>query len=229
MDVVKEISAIVPVAGLGLRMEGQKIPKQFIDISGKTILRWTLSALASSGLIGEIIVVVSKIELKNAKEKYTSLPKVSAIVEGGDSRAKSVYNGVLASKAQTLLIHDGARPCVTAEVIRRVVDVAGLHGSATSAIETTDTLKIKEGSFLGGSVERSAILSIQTPQVFSREVLLGAYELAKEKGMDFNWTDETSLLKSFDIPVAWAEGDSSNIKVTRKEDINIARFFLENL
>ncbi|MBI3795091.1 MAG: 2-C-methyl-D-erythritol 4-phosphate cytidylyltransferase [Nitrospinae bacterium] len=214
------VTAIIPAAGAGKRM-GE--PKQYMDLAGKPMLEWTLSALSASEIVNGIILVVPPNDLDDMKKKYLlprSFKKIFSVVPGGETRGVSVYNGVKAAESDYVLIHDAARPFVSQSLIFRTVASAMRNGSATAANNVHDTVKKKNSDFLGDAVDRNEILTIQTPQVFKRETLLKAYDAVGDKRGEF--TDETSLVLSAGFKVAWVEGEFTNIKITSNSDLRLA-------
>jgi len=187
------------------------------------LLEWTLAAISASDLVENIILVTPPDDLGKMSDIYLnnmSLPKVSLVIAGGEKRGDSVYNGILRATSDYVLIHDAARPFVTTQVIERTVEAARAHGCATAALPAHDTVKIRDGEFLGTLVDRSTLLLIQTPQVFKRQTLLKAYEIHKNKNAD--WTDETSLVQNAGFSVAWIPGENVNFKITTPADFQLA-------
>ena len=140
-----KVSAIIPAAGMGIRM-GSNIPKQFLLLDGKPILHHTLSALDQCSVVNEIILVVSEKEIGKAQQQIQdSYPKVTKIIAGGKERQDSVYNGLqnLDSETDIVVVHDGVRPFVSAELIRDTVEAARDFGAAITAIPVSDTIKKK--------------------------------------------------------------------------------------
>ncbi len=219
-----KIAAVIPAAGIGTRMGNKGAPKQFLEIGGKEILRWTIEAVAASALVEGIVIVAAEKELDSISKKYSDIPKFVASVAGGATRNRSVYNGVLAVEAETVLIHDAVRPCVSESLIERTVFAALKHGAATAAIRAVDTLKKAYSEFLGASMERENAVLVQTPQVFNRTLLLDAFARSANEGN--RWTDETSMLTDRGIPVAWVQGDPANIKITTPEELALASIIL---
>jgi len=217
-----KVVAIIPAAGTGSRIKSTGVPKQFFVINGRPLLDWTLEAVSASDIIEGIYLVVppNDIETVSARYSKTAFRKICGVVAGGETRAESVSRGVLAAKSEFILIHDAARPFVTPDIISNTVNSAFIHGASTAALPVSDTLKGKDGEFIGRPIDRESTLAIQTPQVFKREILIEAYETLDIKGN--SWTDETSLVAELGKPVAWVMGSRFNIKVTTEEDLEIA-------
>ncbi len=221
------VTAIIPAAGTGSRMG---TAKQYMDLAGKPLLDWTLSAIDASEAVDLIILVVPAGDVEQIKEKYLDSPsfkKVRYVVAGGETRADSVHNGVAAAVSDYVLIHDAARPFVSQELLAKTVSAARRHGAATAATSVNDTVKMKEGELLGGLADRDSLLLIQTPQVFKRADLLEAYEIVGAKRRDL--TDETTLVQAAGFDVAWVEGEATNMKVTTPDDLRLAELIASYL
>jgi 2-C-methyl-D-erythritol 4-phosphate cytidylyltransferase len=144
------------------------------------------------------------------------------LVAGGVDRADSVWNGLAALPAGTdlVLVHDGARPFVTREVIDRVIDCAPL-GGAVAAIAATDTIKeVDSAGRIVATVPRARLWHAQTPQGFPLDRLRAAYAQAREEG--WSATDDSALCEKFGLTIVVVEGDRDNIKITRPADLPIA-------
>ncbi|MBI3581836.1 MAG: 2-C-methyl-D-erythritol 4-phosphate cytidylyltransferase [Nitrospinae bacterium] len=214
------LTAIIPAAGTGSRMGAAK---QYMELAGKPLLDWTLSAISDSDWVDGIILVVPSGDAEKIREKYLDSPffkKVRSVVAGGATRADSVHNGVAAAVTDYVLIHDAARPFVSRELLAKTVAAARLHGAATAATLVRDTVKVREGEMLGGLADRDSLLLIQTPQVFKRADLLAAYEIVGARRRDL--TDETTLVQAAGYGVAWVEGEATNMKVTTPDDLRLA-------
>ena len=214
------VTAIIPAAGSGTRMGAVK---QYLELAGKPLLEWTLSAVASSNMVDGIILVVSVDDVEKVSARYLnngSFPKITDVVAGGATRGESVRNGVLAASTEYALIHDAARPFVSRQLIELTIAGAKLHGAASAALPAHDTVKKKDGVFLGETFERSSLLLIQTPQVFRRVDLLNAYDIPGEKHREM--TDETTLIQLVGGKVAWVLGELANIKITTQDDLRLA-------
>ncbi len=148
------------------------------------------------------------------------------LVEGGSTRQDSVYAGVRQATSDYVLVHDAARPCLSADTIMRVVQSAVENGAAIAALPVSDTVKQadKSGAFIAETLDRRTIWLAQTPQVFRRTLLLPALESAARE--DFQGTDCASLLERRNQNVALVEGEASNFKVTYAADLARAESLL---
>ncbi len=217
-----KVTAIIPAAGSGSR--AGSTPKQYMELLGKPVLEWTLAAVSASEAVDSIILVTPANDVDMMSGKYLknkTFPKVASVVSGGAKRGDSVRNGVMQAASEFVLIHDAARPFLSPPLVKRVVESAMAHGCTTAALPAHDTVKARQGEFLGAAVDRSTLLLIQTPQVFKREALLKAYEIKKDEASD--WTDETSLMQSAGFSVAWVVGETVNFKITTPDDFRLAQ------
>jgi len=216
-------AAIIPAAGFGTRMNLDH-PKQYHLLAGVPILVHTLRPFIENSLIGQIVVVVPGDWIKETRDlldRYGVMASNMAIVAGGPRRQDSVLAGLktVAETMAIVLVHDGARPLVTGEIINRCYHAALLHGAGIAAIPVKDTLKIgDESGRVTATIDRTSLWQAQTPQAVRKELLAAAYD---SNGGD-EVTDESSLLEKAAIPVTLVEGAETNIKITRPEDLLLA-------
>ena len=224
-----KVSVIIPAAGQGTRM-GSTIPKQFLSLRGKPILHHTLRAFEASGQVDSVTLVVPENDFEDAKSKWKKdYGIVKNIVAGGKERQDSVYNGFKAIDADTdvVLVHDGVRPFVTADMIQRAIEAALSYGAAITAIPVSDTIKqLDREGFVTRTVDRSGLWRIQTPQAFQYAVLNEAFQKAVKDS--YYGTDEGSLLEYVGKKVKIIEGSEMNIKITRKEDLILGEAILNS-
>lgn len=216
-----ETAAIIVAAGMGRRMGNR--PKALLELGGKPLLCHSLDVFQASPLIDGIVVAVPPGMLSMFRNEFASLWKYSKIVAwvgGGARRQDSVAAALEAvpAEAKLVAVHDAARPCVTDALIRRVADAAREMGAAIPGIEVVDTIKEVDGAGLvTRSPAREKLRAVQTPQVFSADLLRKAYRAVAEKGLTV--TDDAALVESLGHPVAVVEGSRDNIKVTVSGDI----------
>lgn len=221
------VSAIIVAAGSSTRM-GTADSKQFILLSGKTVIERTLEVFQQCALINEVVVVCREQDCERIREiaGKNAFSKVSAVVKGGDSRAHSVKNGISAAnpRAEYFAIHDGARPLVTAVEIESVVSAAFETGAATLGTPVTDTIKIVDkNDYIELTPQRSQLRAVQTPQVF--EAQLYSFALEEAESLD-SFTDDCSLIEKMGGEVKIVNGSKENIKLTTPIDIIIAESIL---
>lgn len=222
------VTAIIVAAGESTRM-GNGINKQMMSINGKPVLAHAVEAFDKSNLINSIVIVARKSDYKNIQKMVDDCKfvKVSTIVEGGDYRQQSVFNGVEAApKASThFAIHDAARALIEPELINKVVLDAISHKAAILGVRVKDSIKlIDEKSFIKGSVNRNFIYLAQTPQVFEKTIYLDAMKKAQRD--DKIYSDDCQLIEKLNLPVFMTIGSYDNIKITTAEDIPVAENIL---
>lgn len=229
--------AIVPAAGSGIRMGGGK-PKQFLELAGSPILAHTLDALSRASFISDIFLMVPATFMEAARVIVSRWkadcahgnehPRVF-IFPGGAERQDSVFNGLvqLPPDCEWVLIHDGARPFPSRELLFATWERAQTTGACIAALPATDTVKRGQDGYVLETLARNEIWLVQTPQVFRKEIILSAYRSAAEAG----WigTDDASLAERIGISIGIVPGEASNIKVTTPEDLDWARWFVSGL
>lgn len=227
---MKRYTAVVLAAGSGKRMQSA-VHKQYLLLRGKPVLYYALKAFEQSG-VSDIVLVVGAGETEYCRteivEKY-GIMKVTAIVEGGKERYHSVYEGLKqAAGADYVLIHDGARPFVSPEIIARSMQAVEQYGACVVGMPVKDTIKVigAEG-FAESTPERSSLWQIQTPQSFSYPMILDAYEKILEQE-DASVTDDAMVLERVTgRQVKVIEGSYQNIKITTPEDLLVAEVYLK--
>jgi 2-C-methyl-D-erythritol 4-phosphate cytidylyltransferase len=225
------IAAIIAAAGIGVRM-GHKTPKPYLNLAGKPILAHTLEVFEKAKEIREVVVVVHPDELENCQENVIApfgFKKVLRLVPGGKERQDSVYHALKTLQREDdleiILVHDGVRPFITQEQIRRVIQGARQHGAAILGIPAQDTLKrVDSQGRVIQTLERRDIWQIQTPQAFQAPLLWRAFVEAYSR--NFYGTDEASLLEELNLPVAVIPGSPLNLKITTREDLELAEAML---
>ena len=225
-------TAIVLAAGQGKRMH-TKIQKQFLEIRGCPVLYYSLRCFQESPLIEDIILVTGEDSVfycqKEIVEKY-GFTKVVKVIPGGKERYDSVYQGLLACEnSDYVLIHDGARPFITEEILERGLEGAKETGACAVGMPSKDTVKIAdESGFIAETPDRSRVWLIQTPQIFQYKLIRNAHESIRARDMS-NVTDDAMVVEQeTGVKVCLAEGSYQNIKITTPEDLEIAEMFLRN-
>ena len=217
--------AIVLAAGNSSRMLDQD--KIFISILGKPLLYYSLKVFEESPIIDSIVLVMSQknIHLTKALVKEYQFKKVQVICLGGSSRFQSVKNGLsYIDEAQWVFVHDAARPCISQELLDKLVNMAQKYGSAIPGRPVFDTLKSVNNLFqITSTVDRNLLWAAQTPQVFRFNVISDAYRKTEIEG-----TDDSAIVEQF-YSVNIVSVSSLNLKITVAEDIPIIESVLKSM
>jgi len=226
----KYCTAIVLAAGSGKRM-GTKIHKQYLKLCEKPVLAYSLQAFEESELIDEIILVTGKGEEDFCRleivEKY-NFSKVKKIICGGSERYHSVWNGLKQTQDGYVYIHDGARPFVDGEMIRRGYECVSQEHACAAGMPVKDTIKIVDDNCtVMQTPDRKYVWLVQTPQVFESELVKRAYKLLEECGETSVTDDAMVVEKMLGKPVKLFEGSYENIKITTPEDLKVAESFVK--
>jgi 2-C-methyl-D-erythritol 4-phosphate cytidylyltransferase len=216
-----QFDVVIVAGGMGMRL-GSPIPKAFIALSGKPLFLHSLQCFDSYEETGRIIVVVGESMVKTAREicGQAGIRRELVIVAGGGERWQSVANGVLQSTAEWVMVHDAARPFVTAAVIDDVLALAAKYRCIITATPEIDTIRSFTGDRCAGLIDRSTLLRVGTPQLFHRATLMDAF--TKAETMSPPPTDEAALFEACGWPVGFAWGDPRNFKITTPADLEIA-------
>jgi len=218
----EEVGAVIAAAGESRRMGG--IDKVFAPLGGKPALVRVLDAFASCDKVGQIVVVVSEKNLERcrkliAEEKWSKPIEVCA---GGKRRQDSVAAGLKRLDCQWVVIHDGARPLVTKDLIEEGLKAAQETGAAVAAVPVTDTIKIAaDDGIVHQTPPRQNLWAVQTPQVFRLDIIARAYEQARGEV-----TDDASLVEKLGHKVKLYMGSYDNIKITNPRDLALAEVLL---
>ena len=223
-------TAIVLAAGQGKRMHS-KIQKQFLEIGGKPMLYYSMECFQKSPLIQDIILVTGEDMISYCQseivEKY-GFTKVCKVTAGGKERYDSVYAGLLCCQdTDYVYIHDGARPFVTEEMIQRGYEAVKRTNACVMGMPSKDTVKLADPSgYIKETPDRKIVWNIQTPQIFSYDLIRGAYESIRKKDMS-NVTDDAMVVEQeTGTKILLVEGSYQNIKITTPEDLAVAEAFL---
>ena len=205
-------SLILLMAGSGSRMN-MSVNKVLLPLGDKKIYEYSLDLFSKFDF--EIICVISK------RDKI-EFPDYCKVVYGGATRMESVYNGLKASTGDYVFIHDGARPFLSSEVLKKLIDNATPSKALLTTCEIKDTVRLIKGDKLE-CLDRSMLVGAQTPQCAPREVLFDAYKKGIEEGLSF--TDDISLIEKYypDFKIELIEGNSDNFKITNQTDYELAK------
>lgn len=216
--------AIIVAAGSSQRMEG--VDKIMAHLGDKPVLAWSIEALQRSPQVQQIVLVNSEKNLEPVRcmvldQKWS---KVAEVCLGGKRRQDSVAAGLkLLDQCEWIIIHDGARPFLTEELIQRGLEAARETGAAAAAVPVTDTIKLADDKqSVIKTLPRSDLWAVQTPQIFRREIIVEAYRKTSAEV-----TDDTSLVEMMGHPVKLYMGSYDNIKITTLRDLAIAEVLAE--
>ena len=208
---------------------GSAIPKQFLELAGVPVLIRTLMAFDAVDEIDHLVLVLPEQYFSYFRELGYKPEKPLVLVPAGKERQDSVRNGLLIAsdldEDSVVVIHDGVRPLVSAETIRKGIRHALEYGAAACGVHPKDTIKgMDDKGFSSGTLDRNRYLMIQTPQCFrTNEILKGHDEILKQRRMV---TDDTMVYEESFGPVYLYEGEYANIKITTEEDLLLAEQIL---
>ena len=219
----KQLGVVVVAAGRSSRMEG--VDKQVAMLGGEAVISHSLRVFEEFDDVGTVVLVMStdNLEAGKAAVKVGGFSKVVDVVAGGERRQDSVKIGLdlLAEQAEGapdfVAVHDGARPFIDSEMIRRGLTVAQKIGAGIAAVPVKDTIKVAPHRVVTDTPDRSGMWAVQTPQIFRYDVLKTAHEMTPD-----DVTDDASMVESVGGMVAVFTGSNDNIKITTPEDLELA-------
>jgi 2-C-methyl-D-erythritol 4-phosphate cytidylyltransferase len=226
-----DLSVIIPAAGSGSRM-GSDVPKPYLKIGGMTILERTIRCFDRPNRVHSIIVSVSHAWLDYTLKMIETMnvhPLV-IVVEGGSERMFSIKNALAAvpEDSNYVAVHDAVRPFLSVELFDSLVDTVKIYKAVIPGIGVTDTIKVKDDfNFIESTPNRDKLVAVQTPQIFSKSILIEAYENAIVKG--FMGTDDASLVELSGHKIRLVAGDPQNFKITWPDDIAKAEKIINRL
>ena len=231
----KKVAVIIPAAGKGQRM-GSKTPKQFMMVDGMPMIAKTFKAFSKCQVVDEILVVTGLKQIEQCKEALEMnlskehLKKLVGITSGGAERQESVFKALKFFMERNLisgqkinqndklpdivLIHDGARPYITEEIIENTVKTAEKMGGAVVYVKSKDTIRTVEKT-----LDRNKLMAVQTPQGFKFDLIYKAHEEADKD--NFLGTDDAGLYERLGYKLGFVEGSYENIKITTPEDLKV--------
>jgi len=210
---------------------GLERPKVFLPLGGVPLLAYTLQPFEACPQVDEILPLVPEEEIAFCQEEIIrrqGLKKVSQTLAGGKERSDSVFRGLQAieGRADLVVIHDGARPFVSADLIERAIEGAKQWGAVVAALPTWETVKeVSAAGEVVRTIDRQHLWMIQTPQAFSFSLIWKAYREAREEG--FQGTDDATLVERMGFPVRAIEGSRFNLKITTPDDWRLAEAILQ--
>lgn len=226
--------AVIPAAGIGSRMQAQ-VPKQYLQVHAKSVIEHTIDALLAHPQISAVVVVLHPQDEHFSSLEVASHPQVH-VTRGGAERVDSVKAGLQYCQdlyaqyacATWVLVHDAARPCILPEDIDKLLQLHqddDSHGGIL-AVQVSDTIKRgKQADNIECTVDRQHLWQAQTPQFFPLQTLLKSIEQAQNEQLTI--TDEASAMELAGHTVKLVEGSTSNIKITRPDDLALASFYLQ--
>jgi 2-C-methyl-D-erythritol 4-phosphate cytidylyltransferase len=223
------VSAIIVAAGQGRRMEGDR-RKQYLSLAGFPILTRTLMVFHRCDAVDEIILVVPEDDIDFCREtilKPEGLSRNIALSPGGERRQDSVFNGLkeVNPSCRIVVIHDGVRPFVQNEHIAACIDGARQFGACILGVPAYETLKqVDPSDHIIRTLKRDDVWLAQTPQAFGHDLIRKAHDRARIE--NYTATDDASLVEKLGATVKIVQGSRRNIKITVKEDLEMARWIL---
>jgi 2-C-methyl-D-erythritol 4-phosphate cytidylyltransferase len=194
-------------------------PKQFLPLAGKAVVEWTIEVFRKIKTVEQIVLAVPEDDLERAKNLGVT------VVAGGEERGDSVKNGLkaISPDCDLVIIHDGARPLITPDIIEKAISEAKEYGAAIVGVPAKDTIKrVGDDLVIKDTVDRQALWQAQTPQIFKYEIITRAY--AKKRSA----TDDAKLVEDLGIKVKMVMGSYENIKITTPEDLIVAEAILRS-
>jgi len=233
-----KVAVILPAAGLGTRMgkgtaeKAGTSRKQFMLLDGSPILMHTVRKFIASPRVGVIVIAVRAEDTEWVREILAAEFETGRVrvVEGGNSRQESVQNALssLGPEYELVAVHDAVRPFIDLETIHKVFDEAAETGAAIVGVPAIDTVKqVTRGTThvrVRATLPREKLVMAQTPQVFRYDLLVRAFETARQD--NFVATDESSMVERLDVEVSVVPGSDRNIKITKPTDMELAHLFL---
>ena len=214
-----KINAIITAGGTSSRFGNKN--KLLELINGKEVIKYTVDAFRYAN-VDEIIICANLSIMDELKEIFKDYEKVR-IIEGGATRQQSVYNGLLADKCDYVVIHDGARPIISTELINICIEMVKEQKALTVVTKTIDTIKEVENGKIIKTIDRAKLYNTQTPQAFEYDLILEAHKKYEGK----NFTDDAGMIEKMKKTVYIIDGSYKNIKITTRSDIALAKIYLE--
>ena len=226
------VTAIVVAAGAGRRMGGETV-KTYLPVAGRPLVLRTLDRLFSAPRVDDVVLVVAPNDLGRCGDLLHRDDALRdrrwSLQAGGETRQQSAKRGLEKISADTsiVLIHDGARPFVSAGLIDRCIAAAQEKGAVVVGLPARDTIKmVGQDHLIKSTPDRNGLWEIQTPQAFQREIILAAHAWAEREGIEA--TDDAMIVESMGNPVYVMEGERTNCKITVPEDIWLAEAMIRD-
>ncbi len=220
------VGVAVPAAGIGKRMGG--VRKQYLELAGEPVLLWSIRPFLELSDVVALAIALPEDDLIEPPDFLVDLDPRVILVPGGETRRDSVWSALraLPRDVETVVVHDGARPLVSKEVIDECIRVAREGVGAVAGCPAVDTLKrVREDRHIVDTPDRTELWHAQTPQAFPRSVLEKGYERAIAE--DWPATDDAGVVERAGGQVVMVLSPASNLKVTRPEDLELARLLMD--
>ena len=214
-----KVNAIIPAGGTSSRFGTKN--KIIEKINGKEVIRYTVEVFEQSN-VDEIIICANPVIMTELEHIFKDFNKVR-IIQGGETRQQSVFNGLRAGECDYVLIHDGARPMISVDMVNRVIELVEEKKALTVATKTIDTIKEVQDGKIIRTIDRAKLYNTQTPQAFEYSLIMNAH--LKLIGQDY--TDDAGMLETLGQTVYILDGSYKNIKITTRNDIEIAKIYLQ--
>lgn len=221
MSFTWRVNAIIPAGGTSSRFGNKN--KLLEKINGKEVIKYTVEAFENSN-VDEIIICANISIIEELENIFKDFKKVK-IIQGGETRQASVYNGLKESACDYVLIHDGARPMISTDLINQTIEMVKDKKALTVATKTIDTIKEVVHGKIIRTIDRAKLYNTQTPQAFEYQLIKSAHEQLKNK----NFTDDAGMLEALGEDVYILDGSYKNIKITTQNDIDIAKIYLTEI
>ena len=221
-----KISVIVAAAGSSVRLGGD-INKPLLDLAGKSVVARSLDTFSETAAVEQIIITAAACDIEKITAIAKDYPKVTDIVQGGDTRQQSVAKALalVDEDSELVAVHDAARPLLSRVDWLYLLSAAANNGSVILAGPLVDSIKSCARNMVCESLDRNKLVAAQTPQVFRRSYLVRAYEQAAKD--NFSGTDDASLVEHLGIPVAVIMAKNANFKITYADDLVLAEMIIK--
>lgn len=213
-----KVNAIITAGGTSSRFGNKN--KLLEKINGKEVIKYTVDAFMYAN-IDEIIICANPSIMDELHEIFKDYEKIK-IIEGGATRQASVYNGLKADTCDYVVIHDGARPIITTDLINNCIEMVKEIKAVSVVTKTIDTIKEVEHGKIVRTIDRSKLYNTQTPQAFEYDLILKAHQKFEGK----NFTDDSGMVEELGKDVYIIDGSYKNIKITTQNDIELAKIYL---
>jgi len=225
-NINKRIRVIITAGGSGKRFQS-KTRKQFLEISGRPLLFWTIDKFYHHPEISSVLIALPEDEFERSKKQISKeFPEIDFIV-GGKERQDSVYNALLQCPVDTdyVLIHDGVRPFISEQEISQLIRKVQTQKAVAIVSRMKNTIKEIDKEKIIKTIPRENLVNALTPQVFDFQLIKKYHQQAKAENLYF--TDDAAILEHFGEPVFYVEGSSKNFKITELIDYEIATIIIE--